>query len=68
MALRIGSIKTVHIRKKDIDISVDDSGYQGGKIVIVTNLELINSDNVVFIDNRNDAPFKQFWKVLRELA
>ena len=60
MALRIGGIKTVHIRKRISLSSVDDSGYQGGKVYHCHNLELINNDSVVFIDNRNICPFKQF--------
>jgi len=60
MAQKIGSINTVYVIEKDIDIIFHDLCYDGRKIVIVTNAELIKSDNVSVIDNRNDPSFKHF--------
>ena len=60
MALRIGSIKTVHIRKKDIDISVDDSGYQGGKIVVSPILNSSIATTSFSLTTGMTPPFKQF--------
>jgi hypothetical protein len=62
VSARVTVIETVDISHEKEEIGVNHGGRNGGKGVVVTELNFGNSKSIVFIDNGNDANVKKLIK------
>ena len=58
MGLGIGCIQSIDIRKKDEQIGIDETTDHSRQRIVIANFIFIDSYDIVFIDNRNDAHFQ----------
>ena len=71
MGLGIGCIQSIDIRKKDEQIGIDETTDHSRQRIVIANFIFIDSYDIVFIDNRNNAHFqhsKQRITGIHELA
>lgn len=62
VSARVAVIETVDISHEKEEIGVNHGSRNGGKSVIVTELDFGNSKSIVFIDNGNNTNIKELIK------
>lgn len=65
IAVGIGSIKPVYIRQEHQEVCFQERSHLSRQGIIVSHLNLLNGNGIIFVDNRNSTLFQQDLQGLR---